>query len=276
MLNSSSPIRPTDPHLTPLTVSTGFLTDTGPTRTSNEDSVAVVSPGEFKALLGKGILALVADGMGGHEGGEVASSIAASRVPEIYYGADTNPQEALLAGFEAANHDIFEVARKNGKLTGMGTTCTAVAIVNGMAYLAHAGDSRAYLLRGGQIYCMTEDHSATMALVKQGLLTMAQAKYHEDRNVILRAMGTHPQLEVDKWSTPFPLRPGDRMLLCSDGLYETISDDELNQIATSHEPQEACDELIRLAIERSVSDNSTVVIMHLKGGGSGDPEAERS
>jgi PPM family protein phosphatase len=167
MPNSSSPIRPTDPGLTPLTVSTGFLTDTGPTRASNEDSVAVVSPSDIGALLTKGILALVADGMGGHEGGEVASAIAAHRVPEIYYGGKAGPQESLLAAFEAANHDIFEVARKNGKLTGMGTTCTAVAIVNGMAYLAHAGDSRAYLLRGGQIYCMTEDHSATMAMVKQ-------------------------------------------------------------------------------------------------------------
>ena len=276
MLDSSCPIRPTDPELIPLTVSTGFLTDTGPTRASNEDSVAVVTPGDFGLLLGKGVLAVVADGMGGHEGGEVASAIAAQRVPELYYASKAGPQDALLAGFEAANHDIFEVARKNGKLTGMGTTCTAVAIVNGMAYLAHAGDSRAYLLRGGQIYCMTEDHSATMAMVKQGLLTLAQAKCHEDRNVILRAMGTHERLEVDKWDVPFALRPGDRMLLCSDGLYETITDDELCQIAIAHEPQEACGKLIRLAIERNVSDNSTVAILHLRGGGSAGAEAKRS
>ena len=274
MPNSSSPIRPTDPGLTTLTVQTGFRTDTGPSRASNEDSVAVVSPGDFTALLTKGVLALVADGMGGHEGGEVASAIAAHRIPELYYSGKGDPQECLLEAFAAANHDIYEVARKNGKLTGMGTTCTAVAVVNGMAYLGHAGDSRAYLIRGGQMYCMTEDHSATMAMVKQGLLTMAQAKHHEDRNVILRAMGTHPKLEVDSWNTPFPLRPGDRMLLCSDGMYETIEDDELCSVACSREPQAACDELIRLAIERSVSDNSTVAILYLRGGDL--PEARRS
>lgn len=276
MTHSSSPIRPTDPGLTPLTVSTGFLTDTGPSRSSNEDSVAVVSPDGIGALLSKGILAVVADGMGGHEGGEVASAIAAQRVPEIYYSEKAGPQESLLAAFEAANGDIFQVARKNGKLTGMGTTCTAVAIVNGMAYLAHAGDSRAYLLRGGQIYCMTEDHSATMAMVKQGLLTMQQARHHEDRNVILRAMGTHPKLEVDSWNTPFPLRPGDRFLLCSDGLYETIEDDELCAIASSKDPQAACEALIRLASERRASDNSTAAILHLMGGDSSASEARQT
>lgn len=276
MPNYSSPIRPTDPGLTTLTVSMGFLTDTGPSRSSNEDSVAVICPSEFGALLNKGILAVVADGMGGHEGGEVASAIAANRIPEIYYAMNGGPQESLLAAFETANRDIYEVARKNGKLTGMGTTCTAVAIVNGMAYLAHAGDSRAYLVRGGQIYCMTEDHSAPMELVKQGLLTMAQAKVHEDRNVILRAMGTHPKLEVDRWNTPFALRPDDRFLLCSDGLYETIADDELSAIAASREPQAACVELIRLAIERSVSDNCTVAILYLSGGEANESRASRS
>lgn len=276
MAHSSSSIRPTDPGLTTLTVSAGFLTDTGPSRASNEDSVAVVSPAEFGALLTKGVLAVVADGMGGHEGGEVASAIAAHRVPELYYAGKGGPQESLVAAFEEANRDIYEVARKNGKLSGMGTTCTAVAIVNGMAYLAHAGDSRAYLVRGGQIYCMTEDHSATMELVKQGKLTMAQAKVHEDRNLILRAMGTHPKLEVDRWNTPFPLRPGDRMLLCSDGLYETITDPELCEITASREPQVACGELIQLATDRSVSDNCTVAILHLGACDSAGTQAARS
>jgi len=145
----------------------------------------------------------------------------------------------------------------------MGTTCTAVAVVNGMAYSAHVGDSRVYLVRAEQIYCMTEDHSAPMEMVKQGMLTLAEARNHEERNVILRAMGTRPQLEVALWTTPFPLRQDDRLLLCSDGLYEKIDDRELASVAAAHAPEQACRELIRIAIERVSSDNVTVAILQL-------------
>jgi protein phosphatase len=267
--------RPTDPGIVPLSVSASSLTDVGAVRTSNEDSVTVMVPIELGQLREKGVLAVVADGMGGHEGGEVASGIAIAAVGDGYYKAAGGPQESLLRAFEDANHRIYEHARKHSKLAGMGTTCTAVAVVNGLAYSAHVGDSRAYLVRGGDIYCMTEDHSATMELVKQGMLTLSEARSHDERNVILRAMGTRPDLEVARWSTPFPMRVDDRLLLCSDGLYEKLEDHELAEIATSRVPEEACRELIRLAIERVSSDNVSVAILQLCGPPGSAPNATR-
>lgn len=260
--------RPTDPGIIPLTVIGAALTDVGAVRTSNEDSVALVVPDEIRKLGEKGVLAVVADGMGGHEGGEVASGIATSRVPETYYAAAGSPQQCLLKAFELANRQIFDHAQKNPQLSGMGTTCTAVAVVNGMAYAAHVGDSRAYLIRSDEIYCMTEDHSATMELVKQGMISLSEARTHEERNVILRAMGTHAELEVSCWSTPFPMRGGDRLLLCSDGLYEQIEDKELASIVAAHTPEQGCRELIRISIERASSDNASAVILLLRGPGS--------
>jgi protein phosphatase len=179
----------------------------------------------------------------------------------VYYDEPAEPHDALLKAFEAANHDILQTARREEKLRGMGTTCTAVAVVNGMAYLAHVGDSRAYLVRGGQIYCMTEDHSAIMELVRQGLMSRTEAHDHEDRNVILRAVGTREHLEVESWREPLALWPEDRLVLCTDGLYESVEENEIREIATAEAPAEACRKLIRTAIERVASDNVTVAVL---------------
>jgi protein phosphatase len=260
---TNSIAKPTNPGFAPLAVSASSLTDVGAVRASNEDSIRVVVPEDLRELREKGVLAVVADGMGGHEGGEVASGMAVERVGDGYYRDRGDPQQALVRAFETANRDIYRHARKHSKLAGMGTTCTAVAVVNGLAYSAHVGDSRVYLIRGGQVYCMTEDHSATMEMVKQGMLTLAEARTHEERNVILRAMGTRPELQVALWTTPFPLRPDDRLLLCSDGLYEKVEDGELAEVASAMSPVEACRELIRLAIERVSTDNVSVAILQL-------------
>jgi protein phosphatase len=256
-----SSLRPTRTGGRPLAVAAACLTDPGPTRPSNEDSVAVRTPLDVSSLIRKGVLALVADGMGGHQAGEVASRIAARRVPEVYYDETAEPHDALLKAFEAANHDIYQMARREEKLRGMGTTCTAIAVVNGMAYLAHVGDSRAYLLRGGQIYCLTEDHSAIMELVRQGVMSRTEAHGHEDRNVILRAVGTREHLEVESWPEPLALWPEDRLVLCSDGLYETVEDNEIREIAAAETPTEACRKMIATAVERQASDNVTVAVL---------------
>ena len=234
-------------------------------RATNEDSVVVVVPEDVQRVREKGVLAVVADGMGGHAGGEVASSIATARVTEAYYAAPGPPQQSLLVAFDLANRQIYDLARRSRGLAGMGTTCTAVAVVNGLAYSAHVGDSRAYLIRDGQIYCMTEDHSVTGQMVKRGILTRAQAREHEERHVILRAMGTHTELEADCWNPPFPVRSGDRLLLCSDGLCERIEDRELAAIASGREPEPACRELIRIAVERVSSDNVSAAVLQLRG-----------
>lgn len=255
----------TNPEIPVLRIVGAALTDTGPVRPANEDSVALVIPDNASLLLRRGALAVVADGMGGHEGGEVASELAVRVLTKTYYEEEGDPQEALAIAFATANRAIFDQARQRSKLAGMGTTCTAVAVVRARAYCAHAGDSRAYLVRGGQAYCMTEDHSATMELVKKGLLTHAEARHHEDRNVILRAMGTHKTIQAEHWNPPFPMRPGDRLVLCSDGLYEMVNDDEIARIAAANPPQQACEGLIALAVGRVSTDNLSAVVLELSG-----------
>lgn len=255
----------TNPQLSAIRIVGAALTDAGVVRPANEDNVALVLPDDPAVRIRRGVLAVVADGMGGHEGGEVASEIAARLVPHLYYRNPGDPQEALTEAFNAANREIFEQARKRSELAGMGTTCTAVAVVNALAYCAHAGDSRAYLVRRSQAYCMTEDHSATMELVKQGLLTYADSRNHEERNVILRAMGTHKTITAAQWTPPFPMRPGDRLVLCSDGLYEMVQDHEIAEIAEANPPEEACRKLLRLAMDRVSSDNVSAVVLELCG-----------
>lgn len=238
--------------------------DRGRIRPLNEDSVCVVVPEDPRILHAKGVLMVVADGMGGHQGGDVASSMAVERVRTDYYRGASSPGQALAAAFNMANQDVFDQARCYPKLAGMGTTCTAAAVVNGLAWLAHVGDSRMYLVREGRAYRMTQDHSATMELVKRGLLTLAEADHHEERNVILRALGTHERLEVATWKDPFPLHAGDRLVLCSDGLYQAIPDDEFGEICTRQATSaQACDALLRAALDRDGSDNITVAALYV-------------
>jgi protein phosphatase len=202
--------------------------------------------------------------MGGHEGGEVASTRAVQTVNSTFYSTSDDIQKALLDAFQLANRKILEQARREKNLAGMGTTCTAVAVKEGLAYCAHVGDSRAYLVRKGQAYRMTEDHSVTMELVNRGLLTLAEANHHEDRNVILRAMGTQPKLEVSTWKEPFPLIAGDSMVLCSDGLYEVVGDDEIGRLCdSSPTPGAACRALIDAALERQCTDNVTAAVIRV-------------
>jgi protein phosphatase len=163
----------------------------------------------------------------------------------------------------AANLEVLEYARRNPQLAGMGTTCVAAAICGGKAWVAHVGDSRLYLVRGGRAYRMTQDHSAAMELVTKGLLTLGQADHHEDRNVILRAVGTRPQVEISSWPEPFSLMLQDRLVLCSDGMYETVPDEELAEICASRSAAEACAMLVSVALERDGADNITVAVLRV-------------
>ena len=160
-------------------VHASFLTDRGHVRAINEDSAAVVVPSGPAVLHGKGVLAIVADGMGGHEAGEIASGLAVATVIDRFYASRDDAQLALVDAFLAANTAILERARRDRKMAGMGTTCTAAVVLDGLVYTAHVGDSRIYLIRDGRAYRMTQDHSATMEMVNQGLITLAEANHHE-------------------------------------------------------------------------------------------------
>jgi protein phosphatase len=240
-----------------------LLSDVGCVRELNEDSGMFVEPEDPELRASKGTLIVVADGMGGHSAGEVASKMAVDVITQAYYEHRGEPQAALKKAFREANRAIHKAAEKDASKNGMGTTCTALVLQNGSAISAHVGDSRLYLIRDGGIYLLTEDHSAVMEMVKAGLLTLEQARHHPDKNVILRAMGSHAEVEVTTWERPFPVRSGDSFLLCSDGLYDLVEDEEIRQIVELGDPQSACQNLIALAKERGAHDNVTVGIASL-------------
>jgi protein phosphatase len=244
-------------------IGASLLSDTGCVRDVNEDCGRIVHPADDEERERRGVLALVADGMGGHSGGEVASRIAVETVHRVYYEAPGAPGVALAEALRAANLAIFERATLEPGLRGMGTTCVALAICGGEAYAANVGDSRLYLVREDRIYQMTADDSAVGAMVSQGLLTRNQARHHHDRNVILRALGTHEDVQVSTWEQPFPVRQGDRFVLCSDGLSDLVEDEELLDVVKASHEADACAGLVGLARSRGGFDNITVVAVRV-------------
>lgn len=238
--------------------------DVGCHRTVNEDCGRYVKPGDTALVARKGVLAFVADGMGGHAAGDLASRIVAEEVGRAYYAHDGSPHDALREAFIQANRTIFQRAQDEEEYRGMGTTCTALVLRGNDAFSAHVGDSRLYLIRDGAIERRSEDHSLVYEMVKQGLITEEEARDHEDRNVITRALGLHPDIDVATWDAPLAVRPDDRFLLCSDGLYDLVADDEILEIVTTDLPYIAGERLVALAKERGGHDNITVGVLWLK------------
>lgn len=247
------------------------LSDVGCVRDLNEDRGRIVQPRDDGEQARRGVLAIVADGMGGHSAGEVASELAVDAVHRAYYEAAGTPQAALVAALVEANRAIYAAASAEKRLAGMGTTCVAVAICDGHAHAASVGDSRLYLLRDGRIYQMTADDSAVGALVTQGLISRAEARHHVDRNVILRALGTHEEVQVSQWEQPLPLRAGDALLLCSDGLTDLVEDDEIVDAVGDRHGADACRILVSMARDRGGHDNITVALLRV-----GAPATDRA
>jgi serine/threonine protein phosphatase PrpC/predicted Ser/Thr protein kinase len=240
----------------------GTATDTGCVREGNEDSIRVVRPpDEIK----DGLLAVVCDGMGGHAAGETASRLAVE-VVVAGYARNADPGESLAQSVRDANRVVYDAAQQDAALAGMGTTCTAIVLKEGRAWCSHVGDSRCYLLRDGQIFLMTEDHSAVMAMVREGSLTRDDARHHPDKNVISRALGSHRDVEVSSWPRPFVVRPGDRFLLSSDGLHDLLSDNQILELAANLPPYLACERLIDLARENGAPDNVSVILLAIPDG----------
>ncbi|MEZ5403569.1 MAG: PP2C family serine/threonine-protein phosphatase [Bryobacteraceae bacterium] len=251
--------RPVGP---PLMIRTGLRSDPGCERDINEDTGRIYAPADPDALGRKGVLAVVADGMGGHEAGEVASRLAVETIGKNYYDGHPDPPTALRVAFQKANSEILMRGQEDPKLSGMGTTCTALAILSGgQAFIGHVGDSRSYLIRGGGIYHLTEDDSQVMELVRRGLLSLEEARNHEDRNILLRALGRKSGVSVSAWEKSMSVTPGDCFVLCTDGLHDLIADEEIMSAATEKSPDEACQSLVDLARFRGGFDNITVAIL---------------
>jgi len=251
-------------------------TDIGCVRQNNEDSFGYWEPEDDQQFLRKGRLAVVADGMGGYEGGQEASRLAVETLVGVYRDFGGNdPQAALIEALQTAHHQIREYSFAHPELRGMGTTCTAAAIVrvadagsDGAAnhdalYYVHVGDSRLYLIRDGQITKVTRDHSYVGRLVEAGMISPEEAEHHPQRNILTAALGTNPDLVMDAPERPEPLRPEDVLLICSDGLWGQVSDAEILDAVEHKSAEQAGRELIQLARERGGPDNITVEILRL-------------
>ncbi len=240
------------------------LSDRGCQRDQNEDSFAYWEPASDEQFAGKGRLVIVADGMGGYEGGQEASRIAVATVCETYESAsEGDPQTALLQGLQRAHERIRNFAERNPEFVGMGTTCTAAALTQGRLYFAHIGDSRLYLLRGRDLTQLTRDHSYVKRLVESGFLQPKEAESHPQRHILTAALGVGEELTPDSPPDPLVLQEGDVLLLCTDGLWGVVHDDELRDIAGSHSPQVSCHEFVELAKKRGGPDNITVQILRV-------------
>jgi len=236
------------------------LTDVGRVRSHNEDYVDFYVPPDARQLERKGAIYLVADGMGGHQAGEVASQGAVELVIGRYYSDTTHDVgTSLVRAFRAANKLIYDQAQADPAKAGMGTTLVAAVILGRKVYLANVGDSRAYLINKAGIVQITEDHSWVEEQVRAGLLTPEQAVHHPQRNLVTRALGTKPSVDVDLFEGE--LGRGDFLLMCSDGLTGRVEDQEITSLVAGHPLEEAARLLVALANERGGNDNITVLLV---------------
>jgi serine/threonine protein phosphatase PrpC len=238
----------------------GHGTDTGKKRRRNEDDYVVEPP-----------LFAIADGMGGAQAGELASSLAAGAVRS---GESAGSGESRVVDLiQEANRRVYQRSSQDAAVSGMGTTMTVALVEDDTVVLGHVGDSRAYLIRDGKLEQLTEDHSLVAELVRSGKLSPEEAETHPQRSVITRALGTDPDVDVDTFS--IPTRTGDLFMLCSDGLTSMVEDETILETVEKHRDnlQTAAKALIRAANKGGGEDNITVVFFEI-GEGSGEPLEE--
>ena len=234
----------------PAGILSAFRTDVGKVRANNQDAPIV---SENLRLYG------VADGMGGHKGGEAASTSARDDLLRELEGK--TPSVATLSGaIEEVNRQIYHQQEHDDALTGMGTTLSVLWMSDNFVYIGHVGDSRVYLLRDGEFKQMTLDHSLVEQLVREGVLTEGEAQNHPMRNTITRAIGTDESVEVDV--VVEERRKGDLWLACSDGLHGLVDDRQMRDALRQYAPEKAADVLLKAALDAGGRDNVTLVIVH--------------
>ena len=237
--------------------------DVGCERENNEDSYLYWEPADDEEFKRKGRLAIIADGMGGHEGGLEASRLAVETVREIYdSGFLDDPRAMLIEGFAAAHARILDFAERHPAFYGMGTTCTALVVRGPELYFAHVGDSRLYRMREGRIERLTRDHSYVGRLVESGLVRAEDAEKHPQRHILTAALGAGLELGVDG-GEPGQVQAGDDLLLCTDGLWGVVTEEELETALRSTPPAECCTALVKLARLRGGPDNITLQVLRV-------------
>jgi protein phosphatase len=238
-------------------------TDTGMRRSNNQDAYTAVRASHEDSWRQRGHIFLVADGMGAHAVGELASKMACDLIPHNYLKARAGASsEAIVKAFREVSSLIYSRASANRDFQGMGTTCSALLLVPAGALVAHVGDSRVYRVRRDRIDQLSFDHSLVWELVRRNHLTSEQANLSVPKNVITRSLGPEAEIEVDV-EGPFVVELGDVYLLCSDGLSGPVEDEEIGAFAANFHPRDACRYLISLANLRGGLDNITVLIVRL-------------
>ncbi len=240
----------------------GSTSDIGLVRQYNEDNFYVFDEGVAWQELG--MLIAVADGMGGHNGGDVASQVAVNTISAYYSIRRKDPPlDRLVSSVEQANRQIFDISQENEGFYGMGTTLTGMVVMGREAHIAHVGDSRAYLYRDGRMTQLTDDHSLVAQAVREGILTPEQAARHPQRSIITRALGTRDAVEVDAMT--IHLQPADIVVMSSDGLHGFVEDEEIRELleALGDDPQRAAQQLVQAALAKGGNDNVTVVTLRV-------------
>jgi len=239
------------------------LSEAGPHRETNEDSIGCFAPPDALTLERKGYLYVVADGLGGHAAGEVASTSAVAKLGEEYYSPSnhTRIEPALKQAVQAANLRIHELTHRNPEYRSMETTLTAVALAGAQAYVAHVGDTRAYHWRDGRLTQLTSDHSEAAELVRMRILKPERVRDHPGRSTLTRTLGSRLIPRPDYLR--HPVLAGDQFVLCSDGLWSELEDEELCAVLSNHPPQSAARELIQMALDRDCQDNVTVQVIRV-------------
>ena len=245
-------------------VEVASLTDVGCQRENNEDSYAYWESEDDREFENLGRLVIVADGMGGVEGGQFASRIAVDSVQKSYASSPAgDPQQRLLVAFQFAHEQVQEKARQNPALRGMGTTLTAFALVGHRLFYAHVGDSRLYLLRTGRLQALTRDHSLVARLVENGVVSARDAESHPQKHVLTAAVGVSDEIQPDYPVEPLHIQASDVLMACSDGLWGQLSEEEMAETLNSKEPAEACRALVEVAKDHGGPDNITLQVVRV-------------
>jgi len=240
------------------------LTDVGRQRTNNEDSYLYWEPDSDDEFRRKGRLAVIADGMGGYEGGQEASRLAVETVRHVYESSfASDPQETLLEALESAHQNIQRYGEEHPQFHGLGTTCTALSLIGRDLCFAHVGDSRLYLVRPETVSRLTRDHSYVGRLVESGIVRAEDAESHPQRHILTAALGSGKEVVPDRPEHPLPLAEGDTLVLCTDGLWSLVGEQEIAGAVRSNTPADSCLALVKMALERGGPDNITVLVLRI-------------
>ncbi|MBV6457130.1 MAG: Protein phosphatase PrpC [Fimbriimonadaceae bacterium] len=243
-------------------ITVGAKTDLGRVRENNEDKFEFYIPDDNAMLAKRGIIGVVCDGMGGHAAGQIASELACKTFLEVYLQHPSDdPAAAGRSAIVAANRFVLDVARAVPARRGMGTTLSAIMLIQNRLLLVHVGDSRVYRFRSGELTQLSNDHTWVEDVVRFGILPREEAEQHANRHMLSRAVGTEPDVPSDiEW---FDLQRGDRYLLCSDGIVNFVSDPEIAAVLEVESPSGAAWKLVQMALAGGGNDNATALVFRV-------------